>query len=99
MKSVLLITLEYPPQIGGIAEYLANLVDYLPADKVNVLAQDVKDAHESDMQAAAPVYRRRLLSNRIRPRWLPSIWWTWWMYRRERPSLTIVVLLGATLTR
>ncbi|MFC1702921.1 glycosyltransferase family 4 protein [Patescibacteria group bacterium] len=90
MKSVLLITLEYPPQIGGIAEYLANLVEYLPTDKVNVLAQDVGDTHESDMASSAPVYRKRLLSGRIRPRWLPSIWWADWVYRRERPTMTVV---------
>lgn len=90
MKSVLLITLEYPPQIGGIAEYLANLVEYLPTDKVNVLAQDVGDTHESDMASSAPVYRKHLLSRRIRPRWLPSLWWADWVYRRERPTMTVV---------
>lgn len=90
MKSVLLITLEYPPQVGGIAEYLANLVEYLPTDKVNVLAQDVGDSHESDMASSVPVYRKHLLSRRIRPRWLPALWWADWVSRREHPTMTVV---------
>lgn len=90
MRSILLITLEYPPQIGGIAEYLANLVEYLPTDKVNVLAQDVGDSHESDMESSMPVYRKHLLSRHIRPRWLPALWWADWVSRRAHPTMTVV---------
>lgn len=37
MRKALLVTLEYPPQIGGVANYYANLVKHLPADKIEVL--------------------------------------------------------------
>lgn len=90
MKSLLLTTLEYPPQLGGIAGYLGNIVEHLPADKVNVLASDAFHAHESDMSSDTPVYRRRLISRWLRPRWLPALFWTDWLCRKERPSLILV---------
>lgn len=37
MKKALLITLEYPPQIGGVANYYANLVAQLPEEKIEVM--------------------------------------------------------------
>lgn len=41
MKKALLVTLEYPPQLGGVANYYYNLVKKLPVDKIDVL--DNKD--------------------------------------------------------
>lgn len=38
MKPALLLTLEYPPDVGGVAAYLGNLVAHLPAGSVRVLA-------------------------------------------------------------
>ena len=37
MRKALLVTLEYPPQIGGVANYYVNLVKNLSADKIEVL--------------------------------------------------------------
>ncbi len=37
MKKTLLITLEYPPMIGGVANYYQNLVEQLPASHIRVL--------------------------------------------------------------
>lgn len=90
MRSILLITLEYPPQVGGIAEYLANLVAHVPGITVNVLAPDAEGAHEGDMAAVSPVYRRKLLWSSMRPRWLPSLYWADWLVRKENPALVLV---------
>jgi len=90
MRPVLLVTLEYPPQVGGIAEYLANLVAHAPGITFNVLAPESEAAHEGDMAATSPVYRRKLLWRRARPRWLPSLYWADWLLRRERPSMVLV---------
>jgi phosphatidylinositol alpha-1,6-mannosyltransferase len=96
MKPALLITLEYPPQTGGIATYLSRLVDCFPAGQIQVLAQappaDLETlTHERDMLSAAPIYRRPLLSGKVRPRWLPAVYYTDWLRRKEgAPSLTVV---------
>lgn len=37
MRKALLVTLEYPPQVGGVANYCSNLVKYLPTEKIEVL--------------------------------------------------------------
>jgi hypothetical protein len=42
MKRPLLITLEYPPQKGGVAAYYANLVAHLPMIHVLVHGEEVR---------------------------------------------------------
>lgn len=37
MKKTLLVTLEYPPDIGGVASYYSNLITQLPQDDITVL--------------------------------------------------------------
>jgi phosphatidyl-myo-inositol dimannoside synthase len=90
MKSVLLVTLEYPPQIGGIAEYLRNLVDRMPPDRVNVLAPAHPDAHDMDVALQVPIYRHRLETPFLRPRWLPAALWTDRLCRKEKPDALLV---------
>ena len=48
MKKVLIITLEFPPQIGGIATYVHNLANSLDTQKIIVLAPPHKDAKDWD---------------------------------------------------
>jgi len=90
MRSVLLVTLEYPPQIGGIAEYLSCVTEALGPDRIHILAPEVPEAHDTDMAAGAPIYRRRLSSRFLRPRWLPAVYWTWWLCRKERPQALVI---------
>ncbi len=69
MKRTLLITLEYPPQIGGVAHYYQQLVEHLPPDNIQVL-----DNHSGQL----------LFGSRwIWPRWLKAIWSTWRVLRRN----------------
>lgn len=42
MKKTLLVTLEYPPDIGGVASYYSNLVTQLPEGDITVLANKNK---------------------------------------------------------
>ncbi len=90
MKNVLLVTLDYPPRIGGIAEYLRNVVSRLPPEQVNVLAPDEPGAHEFDVVSPVPTYRRHLETAWLRPRWLPALFWTDWLCRKEKPDLLLV---------
>ncbi len=91
MRSALLITLEYPPRLGGIAVYLSKLVDSLPVGRIQVLAAPDPDAHETDMRSAAPIYRRRLVWRWLRPSWLPAWFEVNWLCRKEGDPSAIVV--------
>jgi phosphatidylinositol alpha-1,6-mannosyltransferase len=97
MNPALLITLEYPPQVGGIATYLSRMVSCFPEGSIQVLAQKEPNgdaevvAHRADMRSAAPIYRRRLVSRWLKPGWLPAIYYTEWLGRKEGwPSAVIV---------
>lgn len=90
MKNVILATLEYPPQLGGIATYLSYFAERFPSGRVTVIAPEHKGAHESDMRSPAIIYRHALTSGRMRPRWLLALYWTWWHCKKERPDALIV---------
>ena len=47
MKSIILATLEYPMQKGGIATYLANVVACFPKGAVHVLAPEDPESHDA----------------------------------------------------
>jgi phosphatidyl-myo-inositol dimannoside synthase len=88
--NTILLTLEYPPQIGGISTYLSHLAERFPAGTFHVMAPSLPESHVSDMEANVPIYRRPLISRWVRPRWLPAMYWTWWLYRKERPRVLVV---------
>ena len=48
MKKTLLVTLEFLPQIGGIANYYSNICNNLDSDRVVVLAPKVNDLKDYD---------------------------------------------------
>ncbi|HLD21412.1 MAG TPA: glycosyltransferase family 4 protein [Patescibacteria group bacterium] len=70
MKKTLLITLEYPPQIGGVSQYYHHLIHELPKDSVIVL-------HNQE---------NKLLFNSlwIWPRWLKGLWNSIQMVKQHR---------------
>lgn len=59
MKKTLLITLEYPPQIGGVAHYYKNLVSRLPDESIRVL-----DNRDGKLTARA---------RWLWPKWIPGL--------------------------
>ena len=64
----LIITLEYPPQAGGIASYVYNFAAHLPVSDVVVYAPRLKGDKEFDAKQGWKVYRRQ-------PHWL--LWPRW----------------------
>ncbi|MDD4901847.1 MAG: glycosyltransferase family 4 protein [Patescibacteria group bacterium] len=66
-KKYLLVTLEFPPQKGGVATLYENYAEYWPAGSLFVLADDALGVKDRE-----PIKYRRLLSAKIRPRWLPA---------------------------
>jgi phosphatidyl-myo-inositol dimannoside synthase len=90
VPSVLLVTNDFPPRIGGIQRTLQALVDELPPDRVSVLAPTWDGDDVFDAAAAYPVLRQ--------PE--PFLWPTPDVARRVRRAVidtgAEVVLFGAT---
>ncbi len=92
MKKVLIATIEFLPQKGGIANYLAGWAGALPADKVAVLTLKHSNASDFDSHSAYKIYRKNLI---IRlplfwPKWLPLVWRLWRVARREKVDAILV---------
>jgi phosphatidylinositol alpha-1,6-mannosyltransferase len=85
MKKTLLITLEFPPQVGGVANLLANLCARLPNDKISVLAPRVPRNYLFDQNQKYKIYRRKLIIETVLfwPRWFFLFWHTCRLIRQE----------------
>lgn len=90
MKKVLLLTLDFPPRLGGVANYLANLSQNLPADKISVLTVRQSGSAEFDQKQGYKIYRENLISQLpIWPKWLPAIFHTFGVIKKEKPDLIL----------
>lgn len=69
MKKSLLITLEFPPQIGGVGNYLFNIVNYFPTQDIVVLAEKTPTLPPFTNYK---VYQKKLLTTFkfIWPKWI-----------------------------
>lgn len=99
MKKSLLITLDFPPQIGGVARYMKNVCANLPSSSVAVLAPEIKGAniHDAkiwDSRRQYKVHRRKLLFKLIWPAWLLLIWR---IYRTAKGEKAEILQVGQVL--
>lgn len=76
MKKTALITLEYPPMIGGVSQYYAHMVAELPAQSIVVL--DNSDG--------------KLISDSrfVYPKWFRSFFSVWNLIRKEKVEHLLV---------
>src|SRR3989339_113412 len=83
MKRTMLVTLDFPPMVGGVASYWANLARLMPSDRFFVLAEEGDSSLDFDVNQSFLIYRQNLISCRrwLWPRWLPLLWA---MYRLAR---------------
>ena len=70
----LILTLEYPPQIGGVASYVYNLAEHLPPEEVVVYAPKMAGDAEFDKKNNWKVIRGKPYFALIWPRWLRMFW-------------------------
>ncbi len=71
MKKTLIISLEFPPQIGGIATYVHDLASALDPEHTIVLAPPMKDAEEWDNAQKYRILRHDFFYPKfVWPRWL-----------------------------
>lgn len=78
MKKTLLITLDYLPQLGGIAQYWVGLKTFLPTENFFILApKNKQEFFEKN------VIRRSFYNNFIWPRWLLLLFHVLNLLRKE----------------
>ncbi|MFH2063247.1 MAG: glycosyltransferase family 4 protein [bacterium] len=87
--NLLLLTVDFPPAVGGVATYLAHYATRYRTGEVRVLAPTV-DGTDGSAFGSVQVERRRLEVGWLRPRWLPTLFWLWRSVRRQRPDLILV---------
>ena len=75
MKETLLVTLDYPPNIGGVANYYKNIVDNLDPEKITVLTND-----NHKLITRFPIW----------PKWLPSFWNIYKTIKAENIEMILV---------
>lgn len=85
MKKTLLITLEYPPHVGGVATYTHDLALALDPMQTVVLAPKHSDAASWDSRQPYTIIRKPFFFPRcVWPRWMRLLWQTWRIVRRHQ---------------
>lgn len=89
MKKTLIITWDFPPQVGGIATYVKQFADSMPSDRIVVYAWKLKgrakECKEFDAKLPYKVIRKKPLWPKfIWPRWGRLIWQIFWIVRKEK---------------
>ncbi len=74
IKKTLLITIDFPPKKGGVANYLSNLSDNLPNDKIIVLANNYLETQSFDSKQKYKIIRADLYYKNFWPRWLKTFY-------------------------
>ena len=86
MKKILIITLEFPPQVGGIATYVQDFAAALPPDNIVVLAPKSTQPDNYPFK----VIRKKLLARFWWPRWLKLTWHVLRIIKKE--NIEIILL-------
>jgi len=82
-RKTLLVTLEFPPQIGGVSSYYWQLCQRFSADKIFVLTEKIP--HRSIVpDVNFKIVRTNMLVRCCYPHWLSLIWKIFKMARREK---------------
>ncbi|MDD5290317.1 MAG: glycosyltransferase family 4 protein [Patescibacteria group bacterium] len=92
-KKTLLITLDFPPLTGGVAEYYLNRVKKMDSDEIVILAPVVIPAKAGIQELFSgsrvmarddiKIYRRKFLLAWIYPHWLPIIKHIYYIAKKE----------------
>lgn len=84
MQKTLIITLEYPPQIGGVASYTYNLAKALSAEDVVVYAPKMAGAEEWDKKNPWKTIRSNPYFFFFWPRWFKMFLDVWRLVKKEK---------------
>lgn len=75
MKKTLLISDDFPPNIGGVANYYGQICRLLPPEKIGVLTALAMNAFAYDRNQPYHIYREKLLSTNplMWPKWQTAV--------------------------
>src|SRR6056297_294864 len=92
MKKTLLLTIDFPPQKGGVANYWKNLAEQMPSDKFFVLAQAQAKDQYFDQKQNYKIFRRNLISSKkwFWPKWLPALFHLYKVVKKQNIKQVIV---------
>ncbi len=90
MQKSLLITIDFPPKEGGVANYLANFCKYLPNDKIIVLANKQENSEHFDHKQNYKIIRTKLYHDFFWPAWLKTIGQAKKIIKQERIEQIII---------
>ena len=63
MKKSLLITVDFPPNVGGVSVYYKNICDNLPKNDIQILAPDIAYHEITDQKIQYIVHRKKMISD------------------------------------
>ncbi len=94
------LTLEYPPQIGGIASYVYNFAAHTLAEETIVYAPEIKGSASFDAANAWKVFRHKPYWL-LWPHWLRMLWQVYRIVKKETIATIYVhqVLPGGHVAR
>ncbi len=89
MRKALLITTEFPPQVGGVGNFLFNLSRYFPPDKLVIIA---KNNDSSGLLGIHKIYKTSFVTAVpfIWPRWLPLFFYVLNIIKKEKIQCLLV---------
>jgi len=89
MKKTLLITTEFPPQVGGVGNFLFNLTEYFPPGKLVIITEGRELANPL---AGHKIYRTNFTTKipLIWPRWLPLFLYTLRLIKKEKIQCLLI---------
>ncbi len=90
MKKTLFITTDFPPDLGGVANYYKNVCAHLEADKLFILAPERKTEDNYPYR----VMRKRLFFKRFWPKWALMLLRAWQAAKKIRPK---IIMAGQVL--
>ncbi len=80
----LIITLEYPPQIGGVASYTYNLAKNMPATDIVVYTVKTDGGADFDKKNSWKVVRGKPFSLFLWPHWVKMLGEIWGLVEKEK---------------
>ncbi len=89
---ILFLTLDFPPNFGGVANYYYHLCKSLgKKNEVIVLAPSIIQITNNDIElGGVTVLRKKMLSEKIFPKWLAALFYVWSIVRKKNIDLIIV---------
>lgn len=88
MKKTLLVTIDFPPDMGGVATYWKNVSLDMPSDKLVVLT--VGKTNQSDNCYKCRVIRKNLFFCFFWPKWIRGVWHIYRVYKKEKCDQILV---------